>query len=51
MMGGASFYADGQVCAILSSDGRRMTDWTLPEATLDDPDLTADCGRHALAAL
>lgn len=78
MMGGASFYCEGQIFAILSSDGRiflkakgpfaenlaaegstkfEMEDgrgmhyWTLPDAALDDPDLAADWGRRALAAL
>jgi DNA transformation protein len=78
MMGGASFYSEGQIFAIVSAegqiflkakgpfadelaaegatkfemeDGRSMHYWTLPDAALDDPDLAADWGRRALAAL
>lgn len=77
MMGGVSIYSEGQIFAIMSSEGRiylkakddfaealaaegsvifemngrSMGYWTLPDAALDDPDLAADWGRRALAAL
>jgi len=36
---------------IFEMSGRSMGYWTLPDAALDDPDLAADWGRRALAAL